>query len=366
MGESLEGRLSNTGRWGGKADGMAFGVSNGTSSASVAAVLGQTQLGLPPGAGAGNGTGEDIEGYASAGSNPEPGWSDYGCGKMRETAFDNDGKWKYLENRDFYAVPPKTGKLYDLNGAKPLFNKPKPAPAAGATAGNGGGGGGGGGDGGAAGGTPIARSSSSAAATGGGGGVAEAIAASGAGHKQEKKSAGVEGGSSASSDSSRRELEDGSSVRNRLVVTDGPSGGGEGSSGSEESLGSVSGRPRAEADGRDIGSSVVFDDGARRPGSVEAGAYGPGGTQVGGALLSAGGASALQSQLTGDLPKDGDQPADEEKEDESRSKKRPTEVERKPASAWDSVMNGDYFKKIFRAQEGSAGGDGGRRPRVVQ
>ncbi len=364
VGDSLESRMRNTGRWAGKADGMAFGVAGG-SSADVAAALGQTELGLPPGTGAGNGTGEDFEGYASAGSNPQPGWSDVGCEKMRESAFDNDGRWKYLEDREYYALPPKTGKFYDLGGGKPLFNKPNPAPPGGAVAGKSGGGGAGAGAG-----DPSGLAASAARTAGGSRAPAAsnpdigatAMLGNGGGHKQEAKSAGTSGGFGppAPIESGRRELEDGSTVRNRLLVTDSP-GGSEGDGG-----GSRSGaRPRAEDDSRDTGSTIVFEDGTRRPASVQAGSYGTeGGTQVGGQLLSAGGASALPSQVTGDLPADGENQGGPEKEDGSKSNKRDT-VAARAGAAIESVLNGDYFKKIFKQRDGESEGST-RHPRTIQ
>ena len=296
---------------------------------------------------------------------------------MRETAFDNDGRWKYLADRKFYAVPPKNGKLYDLAGGKPLFNKPKPAPPGGAAAGGGGAGGGGGGAG-----TPAASSASAGSSASSSfssappPGTGEATSSVAGGHKQANKATSsgavqsdTSGGGGAVAD--RRELEDGSTVRNRLLVTDGPAGG------QSEAASAEGSRPRAEAEGGGRNTaSVYYDDGAKNPTSVGATSYDTGGGRIqgGGQLLSAGGAAAVKSQIDGELPADGEGKPGEEKDDDSKSKKRPTDAsakeasaERKPASsAFDLVFSGDFFKKVFKQRDDSSGDGGDRRPRVVQ
>ncbi len=337
VGDSLEGRLSPTGRWGGFASGMAFGVVAAKTVEGVAAVLGQTILGLPPGYGAGNGTGQDDEGYASAGSSPEPGWSKYGCDKFQETAFDNkNNRWKYLEDQKFYAVRSPMGKLYDLLGGKALFNKPKAPPPPGAQASSSKTNGGadpatGTSSGGA---TPIVRSTSPAVAT-----FSQPTPASsgnsfsGAGHKQEKKGADTGGGGG---NPDRRQLADGSKVRNSLLVTE-----------SSEETGSSSGtsrqRPLAEAGVEGTSKTVYYDDNQKRPSATAGGAAGT--TQIAGA-------AALPSQLSEELPTEG--------EAKARGDRQPASV-RPIDSSW--VM--DSLNKILNIRR-PAGPQRERHPRVVQ
>lgn len=93
-GKSFKFRMGNTGYYGDVANpgASAFSVVSGKSVNArdmSAAALGQGMMALPQGFGAGNGVGGDYEGQAAGGSNVDSGWSDYGCEKMREAAYDN-------------------------------------------------------------------------------------------------------------------------------------------------------------------------------------------------------------------------------------------------------------------------------------
>jgi hypothetical protein len=123
--EGQKARMQATGTWGGQANSgetaAAIVGPGGLNAATVAGrVQGQAQMGLPFGAGAGNGTGDFAEGYATAGSKPEKGWSKAGCDKMRETAFPNTGNFKYLPTQEHYVALGKN--LWDIMGERTIFN----------------------------------------------------------------------------------------------------------------------------------------------------------------------------------------------------------------------------------------------------
>lgn len=87
------------------------------------AALGQTAMGLPPGAGAGYGIGEEFEGNAGGGSKPENGWKGKGCQFLAENSKPMPEKiFRHSPQQERYVALPKAGaRLYDLQKDRPVF-----------------------------------------------------------------------------------------------------------------------------------------------------------------------------------------------------------------------------------------------------
>ncbi len=204
-GPEMEARLRFIGRYGGRPPAGSPAVSvigpggGGLFSvADVAAGQGQGLLNLPPGTAAGNGTGDNDEGYASSGTKPTQGWSDLGCQRMREVSFPNDGKWKYnADQKDYVVKTTDESRYLDLAGGKPIFRQPPGAPGAGGGGGSGdGGGGGGAGDGGGSGGNGSGGGAAGSRAVAAGGPAGGAFGYGGKGGVAAPTGIGIRGGRS--------------------------------------------------------------------------------------------------------------------------------------------------------------------------